>query len=149
MIYVALSRVRSLLGLYATAFDPKSIMVSKSYLKEMKGLRELDRNDLPLYILPPAPSTATKRKLSGSTVPESKKHIISKLKTSTSCAKPPKSDGQQHVTLKPSKECSTRKQPTKRTASESKPTSLSPAASPKKNPDSQLTHLLGYQMFST
>ena len=35
MAYVALSRVRSLSGLYLTAFDPKSIMVSKSCLKEI------------------------------------------------------------------------------------------------------------------
>ena len=135
MAYVALSRVRSLSGLYLTAFDPKSIMASKSCLKEINRLRELYRKDLPLYILPPAPSTATKRKLSGSTVPDqpkAKKHIISKPKTSTNCAKPPKSDSQPHVTLSPSKKCSTRKQPTKRTAPESKPTSLSPPPSPKR-----------------
>ena len=103
--------------------------------RNINRLRELYRKDLPLYILPPAPSTATKRKFSGSTVPDqrkAKKHIISKPKTSTNCAKPPKSDSQPHVTLSPSKRCSTRKQPTKRTAPESKPTSLSPPPSPKR-----------------
>ena len=63
MAYVALSRVRSLSGLYLTAFDPKSIMVSKSCLKEINRIRELYGKDLQLYTLPPAPSTATKRKL--------------------------------------------------------------------------------------
>ena len=56
-----------------TAFDPKSIMVSKSCLKEINQLRELYRKDLPLYKLPPAPRTATKRKLSVSTVPDQPK----------------------------------------------------------------------------
>ena len=80
MAYVALSRVRSLSGLYLTAFDPKSIMVSKSCLKEINRLRQFVQ-DLPLYELPPAPGTATKRKLSGSTMPDqpkAKKRIISK-----------------------------------------------------------------------
>ena len=92
MAYVALSRVRSLSGLHLTAFDPKSIMVSKSCLKEINRLRELYRKDLPLYELPPAPRTATKRKLSGHTVPDqpkAKKRIISKSRISTNCAKPP------------------------------------------------------------
>ena len=35
MAYVALSRVRSLSGLYLAAFNPKSIMVSKSCLTEV------------------------------------------------------------------------------------------------------------------
>ena len=97
MAYVALSRVRSLSGLHLTAFDPKSIMVSKSCLKEINRLRELYRKDLPLYELPPAPRTATKRKLSGSTVPDqpkAKKRIISKSRISTNCAKPTKSHKQ-------------------------------------------------------
>ena len=120
MAYVALSRVRSLSGLYLTAFDPKSIMVSKSCLREINRLRELYRKDLPLYELPPAPRTATKRKLTGSTVPDqpkAKKRIISKSRISTNCAKPP-----------------IHKQPTKRTAPESKPTSLSPPPPSPKRP---------------
>jgi len=35
MAYVALSRVRSLSGVYLAAFDPKSIMVSAACLKEL------------------------------------------------------------------------------------------------------------------
>ena len=120
MAYVALSRVRSLSGLYLTAFDPKCIMVSKSCLREINRLRELYRKDLPLYELPPAPRTATKRKLTGSTVPDQpkvKKRIISKSRISTNCAKPP-----------------IHKQPTKCTAPESKPTSLSPPPPSPKRP---------------
>ena len=52
MAYVALSRVRSLSGLYLAAFDPKSIMVSTSCLKEVNRLRETYRKDLPLYPVP-------------------------------------------------------------------------------------------------
>ena len=66
MAYVALSRVRSLSGLYLTAFDPKSIMVSVSSLKEVNRLREAYRDDLPLYEMPPA-KPGCKRKLTGST----------------------------------------------------------------------------------
>ncbi len=39
MAYIALSRVRSLSGLYLSAFDPKSIMVSLRCLKEVNRLR--------------------------------------------------------------------------------------------------------------
>ena len=66
MAYVALSRVRSLSGLYLAAFDPKSIMVSVSSLKEVNRLREAYREDLPLYEMPPA-KPGCKRKLTGST----------------------------------------------------------------------------------
>ena len=45
MAYVALSRVRSLSGLYLAAFDPKSIMVSTSCLKEVNRLRETYREE--------------------------------------------------------------------------------------------------------
>ena len=67
MAYVALSRVRSLSGLYLAAFDPKSIMVSVSSLKEVNRLREAYRKDLPLYEMPPKPKPGSKRKLTGST----------------------------------------------------------------------------------
>ena len=53
MAYVALSRVISLAGLHLSAFDPSSIIVSTSCLKEVNRLRELFRNDLPLYQMPP------------------------------------------------------------------------------------------------
>jgi len=43
MAYVALSRVRSLSGVYLAAFDPKSIMVSVACLKEVNRLRDMYR----------------------------------------------------------------------------------------------------------
>ena len=46
MAYVALSRVRSLSGLYLTAFNPQSIMVSTKCLKEVNRLRQTFRKDL-------------------------------------------------------------------------------------------------------
>ncbi len=52
MAYVALSRVRSLSGLYLSAFDPRSVMVSGKSLKEVNRLRGTYRKDLPLYKLP-------------------------------------------------------------------------------------------------
>ena len=66
MAYVALSRVRSLAGLHISAFDPASIIVSTSCLKEVNRLRE---KDLPQYDLPLMSKTgriAKKRKLTGS-----------------------------------------------------------------------------------
>ena len=48
------------------------------------------KEDLPLYKLSPVPTTVSKRKLSSSTMtdqPKAKTPIISKSKTSTSCAK--------------------------------------------------------------
>jgi len=49
MAYVAVSRVRSLDGLYLTSFDPVSIIVSNDCLKEVNRLRSCFRSDLPLY----------------------------------------------------------------------------------------------------
>ena len=69
MAYVALSRVRSLAGLHLSAFDPASIIVSTSCLKEVNRLRETFRKDLPQYDLPLKSKTgriAKKRKLTGS-----------------------------------------------------------------------------------
>ena len=63
MAYVALSRLRSLTGLYLSAFNPQSIMVSTKCLKEVNRLRQSFRNDLPLYDIPVKSSKTTKRKL--------------------------------------------------------------------------------------
>ena len=52
MAYVAPSRVRLLSGVHLAAFDPKSIMVSVTCLKEVNRLRDMYRKDLPLYVLP-------------------------------------------------------------------------------------------------
>lgn len=65
MSYVALSRLKTLIGLHLIAFDPKSIRVSVKCLKEVNRLRGLYRKDLPLYDIPVA-SAPTKRKLTGS-----------------------------------------------------------------------------------
>ena len=52
MAYVALSRVRSLSGLYLSAFSLKSLLVSTTCLKEVNRLRETLTQDLPLYDIP-------------------------------------------------------------------------------------------------
>ena len=76
MAYVALSRVRSLSGLYITAFNPQSIMVSTKCLKEVNRLRQTFRKDLPLYDIPLKSASTAKRKLTGITdddLPNAKK----------------------------------------------------------------------------
>ena len=62
MAYVALSRVRSLNGLHLTNFDPSSIMVSETSLKEVNRLRGIYRKDLSLYDIPESKKVAKKRK---------------------------------------------------------------------------------------
>ena len=71
MAYVALSRVRSLDGLFLTAFDPQSIRVSVSSLGEVNRLRKTHRPDLPLYAIPQV--SRRKRKLTGVVSPTPKK----------------------------------------------------------------------------
>ena len=61
MTYVALSRGRSLDGLFLTVFDPQSIRVSVSSLGEVDHLRKTHRPDLPLYEILHVP----RRKLTG------------------------------------------------------------------------------------
>ena len=62
MAYVALSRVRSLDGLYLTDFDPSSIMVSNSCLEEINRLRSIYRKDLPQYEITECSRRGTKRR---------------------------------------------------------------------------------------
>ena len=54
MAYVALSRVRSLNGLYLTNFDPASIMVSSRYLDEVNRPRNNYRStyEIPVEVKP-------------------------------------------------------------------------------------------------
>ncbi len=77
MAYVALSRVRSLEGVYLTSFTPGSIMASKICVEECNRLRHLFRPDLPLYNLPVG-IKARKRKLAGNVCPPRKKLCSSK-----------------------------------------------------------------------
>ena len=83
MAYVALSRVRSLSGLYLSTFDPNSLIASPSCISEVNRLREAYRKDLPLYDMPRQTKTrATKRKLTGEVdVPKARKLV--KLATKT------------------------------------------------------------------
>ncbi len=64
MAYVALSRVRTLEGVYLTALDSKCFMVSVECLKEINRLRSTFKNDLSLYDVP-IEKKGTKRQLTG------------------------------------------------------------------------------------
>ena len=61
MVYVALSRVRSLDGLHLIDFDPASIIVSTNCLEEINRLRAIYRKDLSLYDVPKAKNSCKKR----------------------------------------------------------------------------------------
>ena len=63
MAYVALSRVRSLNGVYLTHFDPASIIVSSRCLEEVNRLRSKYRNDLGTYEIPVDKPPSKKRKI--------------------------------------------------------------------------------------
>jgi hypothetical protein len=83
MAYVALSRVRSLDGLFLTAFDPQSISVSVSSLEEVNRLRKTHRPDLPLYDIPHI--SKRKRKLTG--VDKTVSPSVKKVKVNPSSAR--------------------------------------------------------------
>ena len=82
MAYVALSRVRTLSGLYLSTFDPNSLIASPSCISEVNRLREAYRKDLLLYDVPRQTKTrATKRKLTGEVdVPKARKLVKLPLK---------------------------------------------------------------------
>ena len=63
MAYVAISRVRTLKGLYLTAFDPVSIRVDTSCLDEVNRLRSQFRKDLAPYQMPVAKTLPVERSL--------------------------------------------------------------------------------------
>ena len=81
MAYVALSRVRSLDGLFLTAFDPQSLTVSVRALEEVNQLRLQFRKDLYLYKIPRA--AGRKRKLTGVAQAPSAKRVIPNPSRST------------------------------------------------------------------
>ena len=66
MAYVELSRVRSLAGLHLSAFDPRSIFVSRNCFEEINWLRGAFRNDHRLYQTAPKTKASKKRKVTGS-----------------------------------------------------------------------------------
>ena len=63
MAYVALSRIRSLAGVYLNTFNSQSVKVSISCLKEVNRLRQAYRKDLPIFSRPAISKLSKKRKL--------------------------------------------------------------------------------------
>ena len=80
MAYVAMSRVRTLEGLYLTAFDPQSIIVNNSCLEEVNRLCSTFRKDLPLYELPEKKKRPVKRNLLDEDAPAYKTETEPKAK---------------------------------------------------------------------
>ena len=60
MAYVALSRVRSLAGIYLTTLNSQLIKVSINCLKEVNRLRQTYRKDLPFFSIPAFSRHSTK-----------------------------------------------------------------------------------------
>ena len=100
MAYVALSRVRSLSGLYLSTFDPNSLIASPSCIREVNRLGEAYRKDLPLCDVPRQTKIrATKRKLTGEVdVPKARKLVNLATKTlvkkQQNESQPPAPDGE-------------------------------------------------------
>ena len=88
LAYVALSSVCFLSGLYLAAFNPKSIMVSHSCIKEINRLRETYRSNLQQYPLPLQTRTGTKRKLTSNTQNDQPKPKKTNKKTPEAPSKP-------------------------------------------------------------
>jgi len=63
MAYVALSRVRSINGVYLAKFDPASIMVTSRCLEEINRLRGKYRTDIGTYELPAEKKLVSKHKI--------------------------------------------------------------------------------------
>ena len=92
MAYVALSRVKSLEELHLIAFAPQSIRVNVKCLKEINRLREVYRNNLPLYNLR-VPSVTRKHQfsaLSENNKPAPKKRCVAKPVQKPSTGKRPR-----------------------------------------------------------
>ena len=76
MAYVAVSRVCTLQGLHLVAFEPESIMVSTSCLKEINRLRATYRPDLNPHPLPAPPKADRKRNM---TTLNPRNHVVPTL----------------------------------------------------------------------
>ena len=112
MAYVALSRVRSLAGLHLSAFDPVSIIVSTSCLKEVNRLRETFRSDLPLYDIPVKPTTrrnTRKRKLTGKNDCGNPPKKIKQEKSVTKCDPAPSATGTKRKQSEPAPDQNTKR----------------------------------------
>ena len=97
----------ALTGLYLSAFNPQSIMVSTKCLKEVNRLRQSFRSDLPLYHIPVKSGKTTKRKLTAITTsdePRPKTIRQDPTSSSTSTLKR-KRESTDTLTVKAKREC--------------------------------------------
>ena len=115
MAYVALSRVRSLVGLHLSAVGPHSITVSTSCLKEVNCLRETFKSDLPLYDILVKPTTrcsTRKRKLTGKNDCGNTPKKTKREKSATKCDTAPSAKGTKHKQSEPADNHNTKRQHT-------------------------------------